>query len=61
MVDEYEDILENVETLIEDDSKFPVVEDGKIKLLCKMILGFIKFVINFLMNSNKKDATKKKT
>ena len=57
-MEEYEDILDNIETLIEDDTKFPVVEDGRIKLLFKMILEFIKFIINYLMN-NIKDATQK--
>jgi hypothetical protein len=33
--------------MIEDDSKFPVVEDGRIKMLLKMIFEFIK-VVNIL-------------
>ena len=61
--DEYEtylDSIDEIENRIVDDSKFPVIEDGKIKMLCKMILEFIKFVINYLMNINSKDATKRK-
>ena len=60
--DEYEtymETLDEIEGRISDDSKFPVIEDGKIKMLCKMILEFMKFVINYLMNINNKDATKK--
>lgn len=47
-----EEIIENIETLIDDasdevlasirDAKFPVVEDGKIKML-KMILEYQMF------------------
>ena len=59
--DTYLETLDEIEGRISDDSKFPVIEDGKIKMLCKMILEFIKFAINYLMNINNKDATKKKT
>ena len=62
--DEYETYLETldqIENRIVDDSKFPVIEDGKIKMLCKMMLEFIKFIINYLMNINSKDATKKES
>ena len=59
--DTYLETLDETEGRISDDSKFPVIEDGKIKMLCKMILEFMKFVINYLMNINNKDATKKKT
>ena len=59
--DTYLETLDEIEGRISDDSKFPVIEDGKIKMLCKMILEFIKFGINYLMNINNKDATKKKT
>ena len=63
-----EEIIENIETLIDDasdevlasirDAKFPVVEDGKIKMLLKMILEFIKCFIHYLIN-NIKDASEK--
>ena len=62
--DEYETYLETLDEIegrLSDDSKFPVIEDGKIKMLCKMILEFIKFIINYLMNINSKDATKKES
>ena len=61
--DEYEtymETLDEIEGRISDDSKFPVIEDGKIKMLCKMIFEWIKNIMNYLMNINKKkDATKK--
>ena len=58
MVGEYEDIIENVETLVEDDSKFPVVEDGRVKMFLKMCLECIKFLINYLLynNASKKNS-----
>ena len=59
--DTYLDSIDEIENRIVDDSKFPVIEDGKIKMLCKMILEFIKFIIKYLMNINSKDATKKET
>ena len=62
--DEYETYLETLDEIegrLSDDSKFPVIEDGKIKMLCKMMLEFIKFIINYLMNINNTDATKKET
>ena len=49
LIDEYEEIIENLETLIEDDNKFPVVEDGRIKMLLKMFLEFINCLINYLV------------
>ena len=56
MIDEYEGIIENVETLIEDDNKFPVVKDGRVKMFLKMFLEFMKFLIKYLVYNN---ATKK--
>ena len=60
--DEYETYLETldeIENRIADDSKFPVIEDGKIKMLCKLILEFIKMILNYL-KYHIVDATKKK-
>ena len=59
--DEYETYLETldeIENRIADDSKFPVIEDGKIKMLCKLILEFIKMILNYL-KYHIVDATKK--
>ena len=57
--DTYLETLDEIEGRISDDSKFPVIEDGKIKMLCKMIFEFIKIILNYLMNIKNKDATKK--
>ena len=45
--DEYKnycETLDEIEDRISDDSKFRVIEDGKIKMLCKMIFEFIKII-----------------
>ena len=60
--DEYKtycETLDEIEDRISDDSKFRVIEDGKIKMLCKMIFEFIKIILNYLMNISNKDTTKK--
>ena len=59
--DEYKtycETLDEIEDRISDDSKFPVTEDGKINMLCKMIFEFINIIITYLININNKDATK---
>ena len=53
----YLDTIDNIEEMITDDDKFPVVSDGRIKMLLKMIFELIKVLINYLI-SNNKDATK---
>ena len=57
----YMETLDEIEDRIRDDDKFPVITDGKTKMLCRMILEFIKIIINYLMNINSKDATKKES
>ena len=57
----YMETLDEIEDRIRDDDKFPVIADGKTKMLCRMILEFIKIIINYLMNTNSKDATKKES
>ena len=49
--DEYKtycETLDEIEDRISEDSKFPVIEDGKIKMLCKMIFEFIRIIINYI-------------
>ena len=58
--DTYLETLDEIEGRISDDSKFPVIEDGKIKMLCKMIFEFKKRILNYL-KYHIVDATKKKT
>ena len=58
VIDEYEDVIDTIEEMIEDDNKFPVVEDGRIKMILKMIFEFIKVIVNYLLNNN---ASKKES
>jgi hypothetical protein len=58
VIDEYEDVIDTIEEMIEGDNKFPVVEDGRIKMILKMIFEFIKVIINYLLNNN---ASKKES
>lgn len=47
----YEDIIDEIEARVSDDDRFPVVEDGMMKLLLKMILEFIKVIIDYLTHN----------
>jgi len=58
VIDEYEDVIDTIEEMIEGDNKFPVVEDGRIKMILKMIFEFIKVIVNYLLNNN---ASKKES
>ena len=35
VIDEYEDVIDTIEEMIEGDNKFPVVEDGRINMILK--------------------------
>ena len=54
------DTLDEIESRISDDSKLPVIEDGRIKMLCKLILEFIKIILNYL-KYHIVDATEKES
>ena len=58
--DIYTDTIDEIENRIEDNNKFPVVENNKIKILCKLILEFMKIILNYL-KYNISNATKKET
>ena len=58
--DIYTDTIDEIENRIEDNNKFPVVEDSKIKILCRLIFEFIKIILNYL-KYNISNATKKET
>jgi hypothetical protein len=58
--DTYLETLDEIEDRISDDSKFPVIEDGKMKMLCKLIFEFIKMILNYL-KYHIVDATKKES
>ena len=40
--------IDEVENRIDDDSKFPVLQDNKIKICCKTTLELTKVFINYL-------------
>ena len=40
--------IDEVESRIVDDTKFPVVKDNKIKICCKTTLELTKVLINYL-------------
>ena len=40
--------IDEVENKIDDDTKFPVVKDNKIKICCKTTLELTKVLINYL-------------
>ena len=55
--------IDEVENRIDDDSKFPVVSDNKIKICCKTTLEISKALINYLKYNinNASEETKRKT
>ena len=55
--------IDEVESRIVDDSKFPVVKDNKIKICCKTTLELTKVLINYLKYNinNASKETKSKT
>jgi predicted nucleic acid-binding protein len=44
-------LIDNIEEIIEDDSKFPVVEDGRIRLLFNIIFELIKVIMTYIMKN----------
>ena len=57
--DAYINTIDVVEDAIDDDDKFPVVNDNKTKRCCQMTLELAKLLINYV-KFNIKDGTKKK-
>ena len=55
--------IDEIESRIVDDAKFPVVKDNKIKICCKTTLELTKALINFLKYNinNASKETKSKT
>ena len=57
--------IDEVESRIVDDTKFPVVKDNKIKICCKTTLGLTKVLINYLKyninNVSKESKSKTKS
>ena len=49
--DSYINTIDVIEDSIDDNSKFPIVRDTKIKQICRMVLEFFKIIIFYLKNS----------
>ena len=49
--DTYINTIDVIEDSIDDNSKFPIVRDTKIKQICRMVLEFFKIIIFYLKNS----------
>jgi small-conductance mechanosensitive channel len=50
-----------IEDSIDDNSKFPIVKDTKIKQICRMVLEFLKIIVNYLkyyIDASQKSKTK---
>ena len=47
----YINTIDVIEDSIDDNSKFPIVRDTKIKQICRMVLEFFKIIIFYLKNS----------
>ena len=47
-MDMYIQSIDEVENRIDDDNKFPVLQDNKIKICCKTTLEITKALINYL-------------
>ena len=59
--DSFINTIDVIEDSIDDNSKFPVVKDNKIKQICRVILEFLKITINYLkyhINATQKSKTK---
>ena len=46
--DAYIQSIDEIENRIDDNSKFPVIRDNKIKVCCKTTLELTKILINYL-------------
>ena len=59
--DSYINTIDVIEDSIDDNSKFPIVRDNKIKQICRMVLEFLKIIINYLkyyIDASQKSKTK---
>lgn len=57
-LDVYMNVVDNIEDVVEDDNKFPVIKDNKIKKCCLITLESIKLFVN-CVKSNLNNDTKK--
>ena len=57
----YINTIDVIEDSVIDDTKFPIVKDNKLKLIFRVILEFLKVIINYLryyINATKESETK---
>ena len=46
--DSYINTIDVIEDSVIDDTKFPIVKDTKIQQICRVLLEFLKVIINYL-------------
>ena len=59
--DSYINTIDVIENSIDDNSKFPIVRDNKLKQLFRVMLEFLKIIINYLkyhINATQKSKNK---
>ena len=59
--DSYINTIDVIEDSVIDDTKFPVVKDTKLKQIFRVMLEFLKVIINYLkyhINATQKSKTK---
>ena len=59
--DSYINTIDVIEDSVIDDTKFPVVKDTKLKQIFRIMLEFLKVIINYLkyhINATQKSKTK---
>ena len=59
--DSYINTIDVIEDSIDDNSKFPIVRDNKLKQIFRVMLEFLKVITNYLkyhVNATQKSKTK---
>jgi hypothetical protein len=59
--DSYINTIDVIEDSVIDDTKFPIVKDNKLKQIFRVMLEFLKVIINYLkyyINATKESKTK---
>ena len=59
--DSYINTIDVIEDSIDDNNKFPIVRDNKLKQIFRVMLEFLKVIINYLkyhINATQKSKTK---
>ena len=59
--DSYINTIDLIEDSVIDDTKFPIVKDNKLKQIFRVMLEFLKVIINYLkyyINATKESKTR---